>query len=467
MNKFMRPVKDFWACLTDVGMAGVTDEKERKYIKFSNIIAVLTAVSVFFYIPFSLLSGSYLLGSLQAIDVICVLSVLWFNHRHYYAISRHAYIAIINTFVLINSCFIGFDAHVQDFFYISYIVPFLMFSIKDYKNILVGVLMSIAFFNIYQHIYPWFESYNLDSATQHLTYNINIWMKFILFGIAIYILSYYNFNSETELAISNLKLKQQADKLQQSNEDLEQFAAIISHDLKAPVRNVSSFMSLLKHRHSATLDADALNFIDLSKNSVDRMAKQIDDLLSYSKVGRNLHASGTVDVNLVLKTIEIELGEKIKEKNACIVIERPLPLLRQVHSSMIHHIFQNLIANGIKFNNDPAPEVRINCLAIGHNYVFHVRDNGIGIDLVYQDKLFNMFKRLHSDAEFEGTGIGLAVCKKIVNFYGGNIWLESQKGTGTSFFFTFPRQQGVIVKEPAKSYHVKTPGFAFAQAIPA
>ncbi len=458
MKNITQPLRSFWLCLISVGLMEAGDEQDTKYIKFTNVVAVLTAIAVFIYIPFSILQGYYALALLQGIDVLFVLMVLFANHLGYYAVARHLYMLVINSFVLINSCLIGFESRVQDFFYIAAIVPFLLFSVKDYKNIIIGVLTSIVFFNTYQMIYPFFVKYNLDPNSQHLIYNINLWMKFVLFGIAIYILSYYNHTTELALELSNQKLREQAKELQRSNNDLEQFASIISHDLRAPVRNVSSFMSLLKRRHGESMDADALNFIDLSQNSADRMAKQIEDLLSYSKVGRNLPASGLVNVNSLIAIIQIELSEKIKEKDVEIAIESELPILSNVHNSMIHHVFQNLIANAIKFNTNERPEVRISCLPADGNYTFTVKDNGIGIDNENMGKLFQMFKRLHSDSEFEGTGIGLAVCKKIIEFYGGNIWLESEKGIGTCFYFTLPAHkadQSIVynAKFPAATSH--------------
>jgi light-regulated signal transduction histidine kinase (bacteriophytochrome) len=212
-------------------------------------------------------------------------------------------------------------------------------------------------------------------------------------------------------------------------------------------------------RHSATLDPDALNFIELSKNSTDRMGRQIDDLLSYSKLGRNLPKPASVDINNMIAAIKMELGEKIREKNALVITQQLLPTLRNVHSSMIHHVFQNLIANGIKFNTNDKPEVCITYAESPESYTFCVNDNGIGIDDHSKVKLFQMFKRLHSDSEFEGTGIGLAVCKKIVEFYGGTIWLESEKGKGTAFYFTLPR----LNMGHAQIYNAKLPGITLSQ----
>jgi len=460
MKKNIQLFQSFWQCLVSVGMSHEINDKERKYIKFTNVIAVLSSIAVAMYVPFSIAKGFYGLAVLQSVDTLCILAVLWLNHLGYIKASRHLYILVINIFVLINSCLIGYDSRVQDFFYIVYIVPFLFFGVKDYRNILVGVLTSILFFNIYQSIYPYFVSYNFDANTQHLVANINLWMKFVLFGGAIYILSYYNFTTEAELAESNKKLKAQALELQRSNDDLEQFAAIISHDLKAPVRNVSSFMNLLLKRHAASLDKEMQGFIELSKNSADRMARQIDDLLSYSKVARDLPPATTVDVNSMIAMIKMELGEKIREKNAEVIVEHHLPTLREVHSSMIHHIFQNLIANGIKFNENRKPEVKISYAVQGDNYVFCVKDNGIGIDPIYQEKIFQMFKRLHSDTEFEGSGVGLAVCKKIVDFYGGMIWMESEPGRGTSFYFTIDRRAA-----ETRMYRVESPAFASSGAV--
>ena len=448
MEKISTPISQFWSCLTSVGICDGLDKNEEKYVRFTNVIAVLTALAVFAYIPYSVYKGYYLLASLQGIDAMFVLTVLWLNHLGQHTLSRYTYLIVVNGFVYINSCFIGYDSHVQDFFYISYIVPFLLFSVRSYREIISGVLIAILFFYLHGRTYQYYTAYNLNHATQMDIYSINLWMKFVLFGIAIYILSYYNFHTESQLAASNDKLESQAQELRRSNEDLEQFAAIISHDLKAPVRNISGLLSILRRDALNKLSEEKIELIDLSKNSADRMSRQIEDLLSYSKLGRNLSAATTVDPNETIKVIQMELHGRDHQHQASVIIEQPLPLLHQIHKSMIHHVFQNLIVNGIKFNNSGSPEVRISCHSAQEGYIFHVRDNGIGIDDRFKDKLFQMFKRLHTDAEFEGTGIGLAACKKIVNYYGGEIWFESEIGAGTTFSFSLPhRSPSVLMRD--------------------
>jgi signal transduction histidine kinase len=435
MNYF----RNCWNSLTNIGVDEEAGIDESRYVRFTNVIALLTALAVLSYIPYSIYKSQNVLAALQVIDAICVISVIWLNYRSWHMLSRQAYLFIINSFVLINAFFIGYQGHAQDFFYISYIVPFLLFRISDYKNILVGVLMAVLFFNIYEHFYPYFSSYNLDMATQKGIYEINTWMKFVLFGVAIYNLAFYNYQSEKELETSNNKLRAQAEELKRSNKDLEQFAYIISHDLKAPVRNISSFMKLLLSRYGDSVQPTAKEFIELSKTSAERLSKQIEDLLAYCKVGRNLPAASTVDLNDMVKTIRLELGEKLNEGRASIIVQRRLPMLKNVHLSMVHHVLQNLIANGIKFNTSKFPEIKIDFKQEQDCVRFMVTDNGIGIEPGYEARLFQMFQRLHNNDKFEGTGIGLAVCKKIVNFYGGQIGYESQPGEGTTFWFTLPK----------------------------
>lgn len=453
--KILQKINSFWQCLISVGINDTIGRDETKYVRFTNVITVLTCFAVAVYIPFSLVKGNYSLALLQVIDVVSVLSVLLFNHMGHHKAARMTYLLVINSFVLLNSFFIGYAGGVQDFFYISYVTPFLLFGVRDYKNIVVGIFMAALFFGIYQAIYPLFDAYNLPMAQQITIGQINMLMKFVLFGIAIYIMAYYNYSTEKKLEASNRELQKRAAELKRSNEDLEQFAYIVSHDLKAPVRNISSFMKLLLTRFNSGFPPGAQEFVELSKTSSDRLARQIDDLLSYCRVGRNLSPASNVDLEEMVKTIRMELGEKIRESNAEVITARQLPGLKDVHSSMVHHVFQNLIANGIKFNKGANPVVTLDYEVGDDEITFSVADNGIGIEPGFESKLFQMFKRLHTQDQFEGTGIGLAVCKRIVNFYQGNIWYKSEPGNGTTFFFTLPKRMLDTSPKPAAVFEMQ------------
>ena len=432
--------KSFWSCLINIGVTEDVPAEEWRYVRFANVVAALTAVAIISYIPFSLIQKNYVLAALQLVDLVCVLSVLWMNYTGKHSIARQTYLVVVNVFVLLNACVIGFESRVHDFFYFTYVLPFLLFRVKDYKNIIAGVFIAILSYNIFQNIHPYFTSYNLSLADQMNVYNINVWMKFALFGVAIYILAYYNHVSETELAITNEKLEGQAIDLTRSNHDLEQFAYIISHDLKAPVRNISSFMAMLSTRYTKVLPADALELTTMSKVCADRLARQIDDMLAYCRVDRNLSPAAVVDLNEMVNIITMELSAKTKGANVEIITARALPTLKDVHSSMLHNVFQNLVANGIKFNENANREVKIGFTEEADVIRFSIEDNGIGIAPGFESKIFQLFKRLHTQEKFEGTGIGLAICKKVINFYGGEVWYESEPGKGTTFYFTLPKQ---------------------------
>jgi signal transduction histidine kinase len=235
-------------------------------------------------------------------------------------------------------------------------------------------------------------------------------------------------------------LVQKSDELKRSNADLEQFAYVASHDLQEPLRMVSGFTGLLKRRYAGKLDADADEYIEFAVSGANRMQALINDLLSYSRVGREEVAGKPVDTQLVLDQALANLQTAIEERSA-LVSCGPLPTVWANHGMLVR-LFQNLIGNALKFCKAERPIVRIQAEARGADWVFSVADNGIGIDPQYKDRIFLIFQRLHKQSEYPGTGIGLAVCKRIVERNGGRIWLESEPGKGTTFFFTLPATGG-------------------------
>jgi light-regulated signal transduction histidine kinase (bacteriophytochrome) len=235
-------------------------------------------------------------------------------------------------------------------------------------------------------------------------------------------------------------LNQQAGELKRSNGDLEQFAYIASHDLQEPLRMVSGFTGLLQRRYAGKLDADADEFIGFAIGGVNRMQALINDLLSYSRVGREEVAAKPVDMQLVVDEALANLQSAIEDRSA-LVSRGPLPTVLANHGMLVR-VFQNLIANALKFCKADRPIVRIAAEQHGSEWVFSVADNGIGIDPQYRDRIFLIFQRLHQQGEYPGTGIGLAVVKRIVERNGGRIWLESEPGKGTTFFFTLPATGG-------------------------
>jgi PAS domain S-box-containing protein len=240
-----------------------------------------------------------------------------------------------------------------------------------------------------------------------------------------------------QLEEANAALARQAGELARSNAELEQFAYVASHDLQEPLRMVGSFTQLLGKRYRGKLGADADDFIGYVVDGAVRMQHLINDLLSYSRVGRTGKGFAPTDCAAVIATVCANLRKTIEESGAAVTIDS-LPTVLAEESQLLQ-LFQNLLSNALKFRKDrTAPEIHVGARRQGEDWLFWVQDNGIGIDRQYADRIFLIFQRLHNKKEFPGTGIGLAICKKVVEHHGGRIWVESEPDHGSAFYFTLP-----------------------------
>lgn len=231
-----------------------------------------------------------------------------------------------------------------------------------------------------------------------------------------------------------------ATELKRSNTELEQFAYFVSHDLQEPLRAVVGFLSLLKQDLASTLNDNALDDINEAVAGTLRMQAIIQDLLTFSRVKTKGAEFEPIDVKNAVDTAIDNLYAAINETDAGIVVET-LPTVSADLSQMAR-LFQNLIGNAIKFHGERRPQIRIWSKHEGREWVFAVSDNGIGIESKYYDTVFEIFQRLHTREEYPGTGVGLAVCKRIVQRHGGRIWVESTPGEGSTFLFTIPDRSG-------------------------
>jgi signal transduction histidine kinase/HAMP domain-containing protein len=229
-------------------------------------------------------------------------------------------------------------------------------------------------------------------------------------------------------------LQNTAQRLTRSNAELEQFAYVASHDLQEPLRVVNGYVQLIERKYKGRLDADADQFFHYIVDGVERMQQLIADLLNYSRVGIRNAPFGPVPLQTVVDRALANLAAVIEETGAQVTQD----VLPEVHGdeTQLVQLFQNLIGNGIKFHADRAPQIHVSARWNEGRWIISVRDNGIGIEQQYWDKIFEIFQRLHTRQKYAGTGIGLAICKRIVECHGGRIWLESQPGLGSTFFFT-------------------------------
>ena len=227
--------------------------------------------------------------------------------------------------------------------------------------------------------------------------------------------------------------------LERSNKELEQFAYVASHDLQEPLRMVSSYTQLLAQRYEDQLDDKAKKFINYAVDGAVRMQRLINDLLVYSRVSSQGKTFAKIDSYTSLDEALQNLAAAIEE-NRAIVMNDNLPAVR-ADATQLSQLFQNLVGNAIKFRGANVPRIQISACDLGREWRFEVQDNGIGIEAQYAEKVFAIFQRLHTRAEYPGTGIGLAICKRIVERHGGKIWFESEPGLGSTFFFTMPKRK--------------------------
>ncbi|TFF99206.1 MAG: hypothetical protein EU541_05560 [Promethearchaeota archaeon] len=318
------------------------------------------------------------------------------------------FVLILNTYIIYTH-----------FFYFPVILACLWWK----KN---GLIIPI-FLSILILLFPWFK--RLEFFDLITLENILRALSLIVLGLVVSILS-------EQISKTQSELEEALNELKRSNKDLQQFAYVASHDCKEPLRAIISFSELLKEEYSNVLDEEGREYIKFIEDGAMRMRYLINDLLHFSRVKTKAKKPQLVDINNVIKDIKKNLHNAIKENNATIIYEdMPTIMVDRTH---ILQLFQNLISNSIKFRREKPPEIKIGFEKKEKYWEFYVKDNGIGIEEEYFDRIFDIFQRLHTREEYEGSGIGLAICKRIIERFGGKIWVESEVGKGSTFFFTIP-----------------------------
>ena len=234
------------------------------------------------------------------------------------------------------------------------------------------------------------------------------------------------------------QIERNTTELQSSYKDLEMFAYISSHDMQEPLRMISNYMQLLKRKYKEQLDQDAMDYIEFAVKGASNLQALIKDLLSYSTINKKEITKSPIDMDTLLDDILSSLQILTQERNAKVYINEPiLPIMGDKNA--LTQLVQNLIQNGIKYNTSEAPVIRVFCTEDAKNVTYCIQDNGIGIDKQYSQQIFEPFQRLHNKHNFQGTGLGLSICRKIIDRLGGKIWVESEIGIGSSFFFSIPK----------------------------
>ena len=300
--------------------------------------------------------------------------------------------------------------------------------------------------------FDWLVLFRLDRDQVYAPIDRLIWMVGGIGLLVILPLTGYGIwvswelgREKNDLVEARQKLEESVSELGRSNADLQQFAYVASHDLQEPLRMVSSYTQLIARRYKGKLDADADEFIAFAVDGANRMQRLILDLLAYSRVNTAGRQFEPTAMETVLKAALNNLTNAVKESQA-IITHDPLPAVMG-DDKRLAQLFQNLLSNAVKFGGAQPPRIHISAKQTDGEWLFSVRDHGIGLDPQYADRIFVIFQRLHTREEYPGTGIGLAICKKIVERHGGRIWVESELGKGATFYFTMRDE------EPGTSAH--------------
>ncbi|RRB04639.1 sensor histidine kinase [Larkinella rosea] len=280
----------------------------------------------------------------------------------------------------------------------------------------------------------WIPAYRINALIRFLTAVVSV-------ATVVALIRYFNeavglrTSKEYDRELSYRQLAMQ--ELTRSNQELQQFAYIASHDLQSPLKTIASYLSMLESKHGDQLDAEARRLISVSTAAAERMRNLINDVLDFSRIGSEI-AFTQVDLKLLVDEILEEQQAEILTSGAKLDID-PLPIITG-HRTDLKQLFQNLISNALKYRQaNVPPHIRIEATEDLHQYRFSISDNGIGIENQYFDRIFQVFQRLHGRNKYSGNGIGLATCKKVIDIYGGQIWLESTLGSGTTIYFTIPK----------------------------
>lgn len=244
-------------------------------------------------------------------------------------------------------------------------------------------------------------------------------------------------NMQQEIEENKIEIEDLKNKLSEQTKEMNQFSYIVSHDLQAPLRTITGFMELLERKYGDKLDGAAKQYIDFAVKGAGKMKKLIFDLLEYSRLSSSALELTEVDLNIVMQEVKEKLLPMIDQTRSVVTAEQ-LPVIK-ANKKQMEQLFQHLIENAMKFNGATIPEIKIISKKENSNWVISVNDNGIGFEPAFIEKIFIIFRRLHADeAKYSGTGIGLAICKKIAELHGGTIWAESVVDKGSIFYFTLP-----------------------------
>ena len=457
---------------------------EKRDIIFTNQAVFVLLLSSLCILSANLVSGFFLRALVPFSCFFALISCFYFQSNFKFKTAKFIAILCPLTSSLVSTIGFGWEANTHLYIFATMVLSLVIFhSARHHLNLFIIHLLLFVSMLLYM------ENFDPLIAGQDSRY-LGIFHVTMILVLMYITLSQFARHHEafevritklildinekkTQLEAKNIQIEEQASKLQSanenlevqiqekeqaklqamaSNEELERFAYVASHDLKEPLRTIGSFTNLVKRKCNDHMDEDVKKYFHFITDGVTRMSEMLDDLLALSKLNGKVEMS-EIPLQKMVGDIETSL-QQLLERCQGEIIYNDLPMI-SANKTQMHQLLQNLIANGIKFKKPNVPSrIKIYAQERRYDYVISIEDNGIGIPKEHQKKVFTLFQRLHKKEEYEGTGIGLTVCKKIVENHGGTIWIESEYGVGTTMFFTIQKKEmnhrTVATSEPGK-----------------
>ncbi|MFK7906557.1 MAG: ATP-binding protein [Chitinophagales bacterium] len=424
-----------WTAISELGMPENPNQIEKFRIVLCNTISMLIILVCVLYTTLFLCQNKTIEVIPYVLSLFISIICLYLNHRKHFFANRLLIMLLANSLIFYTLIYAGYDIQSQMFFIILMATSFLLFR-NSYIPFSFLIMVSIIHVIVYTYV--------LQNGPINAGSRIYIG-EYINFIIALATAANLSHSLYEELKIYEKRntdaleeIRQSNIQLQNKNEQLENLIYVTSHDLQEPLRNIRNMANLVVQTVKND-DEQTKQSIQFLNDSTDRMSNMIESIMKYAKIGHE-QAPEWVDVDALLHEVKLDLGLQIKETNTVIEYEKIPKIL--AYRSELRSLIQNLLSNAIKFRHaDRNPIIKISYEKSEDCYTFGVVDNGIGVDKKHSDTIFQMFKRLHTQRKYNGTGIGLAHCKKVVELHEGDIWVESNKPNGSIFYFTIKRYE--------------------------
>jgi len=449
MKKFIQNITAYYKQIINIGIDSHHSIVEIQRIQLINLIVSMALISEIFLMIQAFIFGEFLAIGIGSLLILISLLPLYFNYKR--KVNAAIWTFVIYSPISLAILIMLFGGEITTpYSFIIFAIHLIIFLSALHHRILYSVLVLGLAFASYYYVQnfesPLAREFNIIEKNSVFA-SVVIFLILVLKNYSdlvdktlkdVALLLQHQTSANEELKIQQHTIEKQNSQLQLANEELEKFAYIASHDLKSPLRNVSSFLSLIERKIKKGHTDTILEDIQYASRASQQMYRLIEDILRFSRMKQQEMSFQPLDLNDIIIEVIISLNSVLKEEHAEI-FKSVLPNI-EANDSQLMLLFQNLIENGIKYNDSETKEIFIDSEIKGDNVVISFRDNGIGIPMHYQEKVFEMFARLHNQQQYEGTGLGLAICKRIVNAHHGNIWFESNY-KGTIFYVELPLNQ--------------------------